>query len=269
MTQWDGQSELAELAHLPPSHPARAELESRISLMDSVAQERWRNILRETDAMYRELAQAPVPVELEERLLRIPSTRAAGRGRLERFLAQSLGWKHLAACALIAVGILAFIYWPRSVPAPPLQTLDPALAEKIAALAVQHSQGQASLEISSNDAGKVRTALASQNLPISVTVSAPRANLVLSGGGTCEFGPTRAACTRWQANGLNYTLFQFSGKALCVPSAFLATAVPTALGPGAVHYHVVIWPGNGEEGDWAMVLENDAALNAFMTRNCR
>jgi hypothetical protein len=273
MTEWNGHSELAELAHLPAAHPARAELETRISLMDPVGQERWRKILRETDLLYLQLPDVEVPAGLEARLMGLPAMRQNGRARLERFLVRPLAtrWVALAACVLIAAGLATYIYWPRSLPAPPaVGMLDPAVAEKIAVLAVTHCQGQASLQISSSDAGKLQAALASQKLPVTVAVSPPRANFVLVGGGSCEFGTTRAAYTTWQAAGLTFTLFQFDGRALCVPSEFLVTtAAPAALGARALHYHVVIWPGRGPEGDWAMVLENDAALGAFMTRNCR
>jgi hypothetical protein len=270
MTGWNGESELAELAHLPVGHPARTELVTRIGRMDPIGQERWRRMLRETDLLYQQLGEVEIPIELEERLLQIPATRPRRQGGLERMLTRPMAWTALAACLLIAVGILAYLEWPRTVAPPPLATLDPVLAEKIAALAVQHCQGQASLEISSSDAGKVRAVLASEHLPVSVTVSPPRETLMLRGGGTCEFGPARAAYTSWQAAGLNFTLFQFNGASLCVPEKFLTTtAIPAALGAKGIHYHVVIWPGHGQEGDWAMVLENDAALSAFMARNCR
>jgi hypothetical protein len=269
MTYWDAQTEqLPELANLPSGHPGRTELEAQINLMDAPKRENWRNILRETDALYLDLAQVQVPAELEDRLLLIPSQRAAKRGRLERFLAEPMGWKHLAAaCALIAIGILAYTYWPQSTPTA-LDPLDPMTADKIATLAIQRCEAQAALDISTDDAGKVQAALASHNLPISVEVTAPQANLVLRGGGACNFGLTYAVYTRWQASNLTYTLFQFNGIDLRVPPSFRVTvASPTALSHGALRYHVVIWPGPGQQGDWALVLENDQALAGFM-RSC-
>ena len=265
MNNGNGESaHLSELANLPQSNPARAELEGQISLMSSTRQDRWRNILRETDALYFELAQVQIPAELQERLLMVPDRRAAKRDAFERFLAEPLGWKHLAACALIAIGIFAYVFWPRGVPRQ-LQLLDPGLANKIATLAIQHRQAQASLEISSDNAGKVQAALAVHKLPITVAIEAPRAYFVLRGGGACDFGPTRAVYTSWQANSTTYTLFQFNGKDLGVPPLFLTTvATPNASSPGKVQYHVVIWPAGPGEGTWALLLENDAAMAGFM-----
>jgi hypothetical protein len=265
MNQWDAQSaHLAELATLPSSNPARAELEGQISLMDSSRQDRWRNILRETDALYFELAQVQIPAGLEEQLLLVPGERSAKRQKFERFLGEPIGWKQLAACALIALGILAFVFWPKSVP-PELRLLDPALADKIAGLVIQHRQAQASMEISSDNAGKVQAALAARKPPVTVAVAAPRANFVLRGGGTCDFGSTRAVYTSWQANGFSCTLFQFDAKDLGVPPLFQTTvATPKSPPPGSAQYHVVIWPGRDGEGTWALLLESDGALAGFM-----
>jgi hypothetical protein len=150
-----------------------------------------------------------------------------------------------------------------------LRLLDSALADKIARLAIQHRQAQASLDITSDDAGKVQAALAAHKVAITVTIAAPRANFVLRGGGTCDFGPTRAIFTDWQANGTICTLFQFDGKALGVPPLFLTTvATPKGSSPGSTQYHVVIWPGRDGEGIWALVLENDGALAGFMHGGC-
>jgi hypothetical protein len=270
MTQWNGHSDLAELAQLPPTHPDRAKLEAQLALMEPAVQQRWRGILWETDALHLELARVHIPIDLEERLLLIPASRAARPGRWQRILAGTTNWKSLAAGLLIAVGVLAYIFWPTSAPPPsPLQALDAPLADKIATLAIQHCQGQASLEISSSDAGKVLAVLASHHLPITAAVRAPRPNFVLVGGGACDFGGGHALYTSWHVNNQNYTLFQFNGKDLCVPSAFLKTmTTPTLLGKSMPHDRVVIWPGDGQTGDWVLVLQGDAAQDAYM-QSCR
>jgi hypothetical protein len=115
----------------------------------------------------------------------------------------------------------------------------------------------------------VLAALASHHLPITAAVRAPRPNFVLLGGGACDFGSGHALYTSWHVNNQNFTLFQFNGKDLCVPAGFLkTTTTPTLLGKSMPHDRVVIWRGDGQEGDWALVLQGDAAQDAYM-QSCR
>ncbi len=205
-----------------------------------------------------------VPDHLQQRLLSIPNLHV--RPTWRSHLNQPVGWKHVAAVAVIAVAAVAsYLLWPNSVR--PLKLLNPAVAGRIASLAVANHKSP-TLLITSGDRQTVAHTLQSSRLPFTVTIPNPNGNATLLGGGLTNFDSAPAVFTRWQASGLTYTLYQFDGSPLQMPTSFLPTntapAPPSGTSP---HYHALIWPGAEGQGDWALVLETDSAPNIFQGCN--
>lgn len=251
---------LQELAHLPPADPRRAELHAQIQLMPPEDRDYWLQILQETDLLYAQATRPTVPPGLQEKLLALPDQPPAPwwkeAGNVQ------LGWKSLAACALIGIGIITYLFWPPPPPGP--RELSQSVAWPISRLAVSRQEAQPPLEVAGGDAGQVQTALSARGFSFPVMVLQPRVPLTLLGGGVCDFGPAPAVFTRWAGNGLTYTLYQFDGRKLGVPDRFLRTTeVPTQLWHDDLRYRVVIWPGRGAPCAWALVMQNDAAIDAF------
>jgi hypothetical protein len=261
MSEWDPQSQLLhELANRAPDDPLRQAFESQLHLSSSIEREHWQALLKETDQFHSELSRVPIPAGLEQKLLGVPDEKAARRPWWDI----QLDWRAAAAILLITVMIGGYLLLPSH----PRPKLTPVLAESVAVRitdeAVQYHQSQMPLEVASNDAKEVETALGSHNLGFPVMVLQPRADLDLRGGGVCDFGGTPAAFTRWQGNGLTYTVYQFDGKKLGAPPKFLTKLEsPKELWVGDNHYRVVIWPGSGGACTWALVMENEKAIDAF------
>jgi len=263
MTDWYPDEELRELASLRNGAPERQALVLRLASAAEAERDYWTDFLRLTDRLYAASARVEPPAGLEERLLLIADEQPMAAPRWKQVLRNSLNWKSVAACLLIVLAARNLAVWWSSLPPE-----KPLLASNVAAViskdAVKFTDSNRALDVTGGDAGQVQTALASRGLPFPVMVLHPKVKLDLFGGGTCDLDGTPAAYTRWQSNGQNYTVFQFDGSKMGVPSDFRATSqTPSALWHDSRHYHVVIWPGKVGGCTWVVVMESDGAQDVF------
>jgi hypothetical protein len=258
-------SPLDELAHLPPSDPARRELESRLATMSAADRAHWETVLRETDELYAWMANVRMPLGLQEMLLRLPR-RPAPEPLWKRLVFRPVPMWVPALCVLMAIVIGTYQVWPSRPAAYLPPPLDQTMAMTLARQMVRIHESHPPLQVMANDLTQVQKTLASQNLPFNVSVMQSDDNLLeLHGGGVCELSGVPAAFTRWQSKqGLTYTLYQFDGKKLGIPTSFQsATLFPSDLWHDNLHYRVMIWPGSGGHCTWALVLENEQAEDLF------
>ncbi|HEY4329602.1 MAG TPA: hypothetical protein VGN88_07690 [Phycisphaerae bacterium] len=247
-----------ELASLPADDPARQALEAKLQSgqVEGASKGVWESELALTDRLREALEDVAVPENLQRRLLAVPEAKLRAPVRSRR-------WLSYAAAILLIVGGLVAIYLERT-PAAPMP-LSAEIASAISVQAVKHSD--APLEIASANPDTVAAALAPRKLDFPVLMLKPMAGATLVGGGTCDFGSAKAAYTKWQNNGLNYTLFEFNGKNFSAPASFNATIqTPAELWRGDKHYQVVMFAGSAQNGGkccWALVMEKENAPNIF------
>jgi hypothetical protein len=143
--------------------------------------------------------------------------------------------------------------------------LDEQVALSLTRQVVHLHETKLALEVTDTDSKHVIKALASHNLPFPVSMLLPDGNLLaLRGGGVCQIQGVPAAFTRWEGNGLNYSLYQFDGKKLGVPAVFRTSSeTPSDLWHDNKHYRVVIWSDASGQSTWALVLENENAQDLF------
>jgi hypothetical protein len=263
MTEWYPDEQLRELATLPRAAAARRSMESRLQAVEAVERQYWVEYLSLTDRLYAELAKVAVPAGLEQQLLRICESEASP---VLQQATKKTDWRWIAALVVIGMAVAARVYVllapppPRPVQLPP-PALDPQVAELISNEAVE---AQPSFEVSISDSDKLKAALAARGLPFDVMVLHPSGPAQLESGGVCDFHGTPAVFTRWQGKGANYTVYQFDGTPLGVPTRFQTTTqTPTALWHGDAHYHVVIWPSHVGKCTWASVVDKDGAEDWF------
>jgi hypothetical protein len=278
MTDWYPDEELRELANLPRGAAARQEMEARLAAIEPVEREYWLGYLHLTDRLYADLARVEIPAGFEERLLRVAdeapaATRWPAAQRRETMRSRPpagrwLNWRWAAAFVLIALAGRNVWVWYSSLPAEP-KPLAAEVAAVITDQAVDSLESHRELDVSGGDAGAVRDALAARGLPFAPMILHPRQHADLLGGGVVDFHGTPAAYTRWQADGMTYTVYQFDGTKLGVPAVFaVADRTPKEKWHDAEHYRVVIWPGKeipGKAGSctWAEVSESDGAQDLF------
>ena len=215
-----------------------------------------------------------MPAGLEQRLLQIPqevlvdlspravSRKARGWGGLRwPVLYYPAGLTHVAASLIFLVGLAAYLLWPTDWRPSPLSA---SLANEIARRAVEIHESPGTPQLASSDVAHLEKTLADYKLPFQVVFFNPEQKMTLRGGGVCDFEGAPAVYTRWQADGVNYTVYQFEGTKLGIPDLFPpTTAVPRDLWHGSHHYRVVIWRGPDEQSNWAVVMESDAAHDVF------
>jgi hypothetical protein len=271
----DNSDRLNELAHLPPHHPHRRELEGLLASMPADERARWDGILLQTDELYSWMAEVQMPAGLEETLLRIPrklpqtpKPAAAPFWRnlsLRKILFMPVPMWVPAACILLAIcnatyQLLPII--PRDHTAP---VLDQQIALSLTREVVHLHESPMALEVADADSTRVIKALAAHNLPFPVSMLFPDgAPLALRGGGVCNIEGVPAAYTRWVGDGLTYSLYQFDGTKLGMPADFrISRETPSDLWHDNKHYRVVIWSDDSGKSTWALVLENEKAQDVF------
>jgi hypothetical protein len=255
---------LLELAHLPPGDPRRRVLDQEIASMDAQSQQFWRGLLVENDRIFAQIGEVPIPVDLEERLLRLPDSPLPADPWWRQATALQLGWISIAvACALVALavgGVVMYVFAPPPAPRP----LADALAMAITRDAISYHQTSAVPEILGPNAAQVYTALKAKDLSFPIMVLEPQDPLVLQGAGICTIDGLPAAYTRWQAGDLHYTLYQFDGARIGAPASFADTTESEAnLWHDNFHPRVVIWPGPAGRCTWALAMDSDSAKNEF------
>jgi hypothetical protein len=249
---------LWELVCLPPQDPRRAAVLAEIEAMDREERDYWLNMLRESDEFHLQIRAVQMPAGLEARLLNLPDAPIPLR-LPPRTLLKNVWFQRLAAAAAILIILAVYLYWPASTR--PAQLLDDQIAVLIARQAAENNPP---LNITSNNADQVKTALSAQRLPFPVMILQPKTPLDLRGGGVCDFHGTPAVFTRWQGDGRTYTLYQFNGKPLGVPGSFLKTTeIPKEFWHDDYHPRVVIFAGSGGLCTWALVMDSDTAKDVF------
>ncbi|HUB26440.1 MAG TPA: hypothetical protein VL992_13520 [Tepidisphaeraceae bacterium] len=261
MSYWDPQSvELQELAALPPSDPRRREFEASLAMASPSEKLYWTGLLRETDRLYAELSRVPTPPGLEDRLLAI--ARTDRRPLRDRLVNLAFDWRYLVGGLVTAAIVAGACFWFAE-PSGPVPLPD-SFAEQIADQAVHEHEQPPPLQVAGSDLQTVQAALNRGQVPFPVVVLQPAGKLALQGGGACDLDGTPAAYTRWTGNGQTYTLYQFDGRKIGIPARFYRRLeVPRSLWHDTHHYSVVIWPGDGGQCTWALVLESERAKDMF------
>ena len=249
---------LEELALLPAGDPLREGMERRLASAAVEERALVGQIIEETDRLQGLLLSVSIPADLEQKLL--PIAQIPRPSGIRRIIQAPLGWKHLAACLVVALGVLAFFYWPRD----PRPMLEAGLRRTMVEYAVKNHIESPKLAYVNSDIKGVEGMLAASGLGFPVMVPFPLGKVDLEGGGICLFGTTTAAYTRWKQDGQTVSLYQFDGKELGVPAIFRKTVdEPKDLWQGEKHYQVVIWPGSEGKCTWALVMEKDKAVDPF------
>lgn len=246
---------------LPPDSPARKSFEAQLQGADPQQRQFWRDMMNETDRLRGQIADVQMPASLAAKLRQIPES-SPPSAWWELIAARQFGWKTMITAAAITVAVASYFFWPVEPSRPTVLNDDLALA--ISKDAVDNHEAQLPLAVSSADAAVVQAQLQSRAGAFPVAVLQPRAKLNLEGGGICDFHGTPAVFTRWQGDGVEYTVYQFDGKKLGVPSQFVRTLeVNKSLWHDAHHDSVVLWPGSEGKCTWALVLETESAKDDF------
>ena len=232
--------------------------------MEPQQQQFWRELLRENDLIFAQIAETPMPPDLQERLLRIPDLPISPEPWWRNAMSVQLGWRSIAAaCAVVALAIVGIFYYWFAPPAPP-QPLADALAMDITRDAIAYHQTAAAPEIPGPDKAQIIAALKAKNLTFPIMMLEPQDHLVLQGGGLCTIDGVPAAYTRWLFGNIHYTLYQFDGAKIGIPASFVdTTESPTNLWRGDFHPRVTIWPGPAGRCTWAIATDTDSATNEF------
>lgn len=209
----------------------------------------WEAEFALTDRLRQGLADVEIPNDLHDRLMKIPE-------RPVKWSERRIDNRVAAAIFLIVAGLAIYFFFGRqpAVPGP----LAASIGNSIATLAAQHNDAQ--VTVTSEDANVVGKALQASGMDVPVLMLKPTAGTSLVGGGTCDFGGTKAAFTRWKSAAASYTLFEFNGKKLGAPELFVAAMVTPH---DQMQMRVFIFPGTGGKCCWALVLENNSASNVF------
>jgi hypothetical protein len=261
MTEWYPDEELRELANLPRDAAARQAMEERLASVEPVEREYWIGYLRLTDRLHAELEGIKAPPAFEDTLLSIADQeRPASKWRIA--VRKTMNWRSIAAVLLLAIASRNLWTWYSTLPARP-QPLENSLAMTLSHEAIVELESHPTLDVTSNDAGAVREAIASRGAPFALVLH-PRGKADLLGGGVVDFRGTPAAYTRWKSGDANYTVYQFDGSKMGVPASFASTEQkPTELWHDKERYSVVIWPGKLGGCTWVSVCENDEAQDLF------
>jgi hypothetical protein len=247
-----------ELAQLPSSDPRRREFEERLSVFPAAERAYWIELLAESDRNYASLAGSQLEAIVQQQLLDIPNTHPSV-SLWQRVFGGQVGWVRYAAAIVLVVGIVRIAMWAIQ-PAyePQVPQLNQQLADNISQMAVAHESTPMLVE--SSDPTTVANGLMKQNLPFTPAVLQPTTPLNLRGGGVFNYQSIPVAFTRWSGNGVNYTLYQFDPQSLGVPPQFIKMV--DNVSPAQ---RVVLWAGAKGACTWALVLENQKAINPFST----
>jgi hypothetical protein len=261
MSYWDAQSpDLQELAALPPGDPRRREFEANLSMASPAERLYWSSVLRETDRLYSEMQHVQVPSGLQDRLLQIAAPQ--NQPIWKRWMNFPFDWRFLVGGLVTAAIVAGACFWFAE-PSHPVALAD-SFAEQIANQAVHEHEQPPPLQVTGSDLKTVEAALNHGQVPFPVVVLQPAGKLDLQGGGACDMDGTPAVYTRWTSNGQLETLYQFDGRKIGIPARFYRRMeVPTSLWHDTHHYRVVIWPGDGGQCTWALVLESENAKDVF------
>jgi hypothetical protein len=114
----------------------------------------------------------------------------------------------------------------------------------------------------------VQKTLAATKFDFPLMILQPSGNVTLKGGGTSDFGGTKAAFTQWIGNGTTYTLFQFNAVRLGAPRVFYPVIESPEPARGPLHYQVFLFSGKNGQCGWAVVMEADNVPNPFEQYQC-
>ncbi len=269
MTQENGKPlDPVELAGLPADDPRRRAFTEQLGGLSPEQRRLWNDEFVLTDRLRQELSDVEVPAALHNRLLAIPQSPQTSKdahadkpARAQRRFRGVPLYAAIAAALVIIAGLVTY-YQMANRPPEGLPYLDAGVSKKIAALAVEHNA--APVVIASSDPEVVKKSLETAGLDVPVIMLTPTAGSTLAGGGTCDFGGTKAAFTQWKNGESSYTLYQFDGTKLGVPALFYAAILkPTELWHDALHYRVAVFPGAEGKCCWALVMNTDDAKNIF------
>jgi hypothetical protein len=293
---------LTELSLLPPGHPGRREFERRLAQLPPADRDRYAALAAEYDALRDGtaavaasfavpaglavgLASAPLAPSSAAAAATAPAAPTAGASfwrRAADALHEPVGWRHVAALLLIGLGLATYLLWPAPGPRPlPVlseQTVarlaDVAGAAKLSPIATPATAAVAAAgENADRDRAQEQLDARAAELNFAPVVLRPDSTEVkLLSFGVCDFGPSKAAFTRWDYQGRQLTLYQVPAAANGLPAQFTtrlcgeATAdaqpVPAATSAPCVD----VWSTGDGVTAWVLLRGTAPVTNPF--RHC-
>ncbi len=189
---------MEEASLLPPDHPDHVRLISTIAATGDLAKRRWLDLHRENEQFRLALPEVALPVGLEQRLLEIPSAREQSTRRFH------LPFRRVAATAasLAIVGTIAVaVIWSRASPLA-------RSVEHVALLVAADHSSRPQLTVEVSEPAQA-VAMLQPQAPFTIRMAPPRGKAELIGARLCRFNEGPLVLTRWRANGLEISIYQF------------------------------------------------------------
>jgi hypothetical protein len=224
--------QMEEAATLPPDDPNRQDVARQVAELGPEAEAEWLELLEQDEKLRLELRAVETPPGLHQRLL---TEAPAGGTRFTRWLWRT--WAGVAAVALLAVSVWASGLWLGGDAAP-------NQAASLAPQIVQDHLSRPELVVQSENTQQLVQQLGGRTeLPIHIPHLGDGYQLV--GGRICELKDQQIVYTRWQRDGQQQSLYQFSARdiALDESGAPLRVSVP-ATASNSQRHEVVFWPGH-------------------------
>lgn len=232
---------MGEVAALPPDHPDRQAIVVQISTIGGDLEREWLVLLQFDEQLRLDLARVPVPADLQEKLLKIPSNAVRSQGRIfrnRRVLA-------LAAAVLLALGIWAAVVVSRG--------NQPRAVANVASLVAAEHELQPVLSVTSPRANVVSASL-QQQVAYPVVIPQLPHDPQLIGGTVLNLDGHKVVYTRWNNGKELCSLYQFCGPDFGVRHFAQRQKLEPAPGQSGHRCSVFMWT----EGhcDYALVMES-------------
>jgi anti-sigma factor RsiW len=260
---------LQELALMPTDDPERMRFVAELVSADEETRACWAAVLEEDNALRIALQRTEPPVDLLEKLQKLPDANTAGKKRSASF---SIPWPVAAAAVLGVLAIGGYLIW--NVYQPPkghFVQLPKAPAEivgRITSLTIADYLAAPPLDVASSDPKTVTASLQARvgdKMPFPVILPAAPTDFHLQGGSILTLGSGLAVYTAWMHNGHRYALFQFPPANFSMPKEFMREEPqPSPAQSALATYRLALWPGKpGGICTWVAIGERSTDHDPF------